>query len=437
MTISLNSDQLRILNWRINADGIAGIVGPPGCGKTTTGSALAIKMISENLARRILLVAYTNTAANEFCREIGGILGNNASKLLCIRTGNPAGVDHSIQIPFSNNIDEIRNKKIVICTTLSLKKLSYSIKFDNMVIDEAGVERLEHLLSPFILGVNQLGIHLFKENITYNANNIIELASSCGIVATVVGDPKQSRPIGLRDYDRSAIEWVLKYAKSDTLFTTHRLPDKLSLLVDEFANYGGLRSAPDVANRRLDIRSPIDSLYKDIIKPEEVITWVDISGNEKMSGPSSWYNDEEARTCAKICLELKRIAPNKSIVVVTRYTEQRRIITRYLKKLGLDIRVLTTTGALGTQADVVLFSIVRNNPEKEIGAIGSLQDLNVSISRSKEKLIIIGSFEMMLNGWSKLPAKTERGRKSLSRKLAYLIEKKYGEIIEVPSSLLY
>jgi superfamily I DNA and/or RNA helicase len=29
-----------------------------------------------------------------------------------------------------------------------------------------------------------------------------------------------------------------------------------------------------------------------------------------------------------------------------------------------------------------------------------LQDLNVAISRSKEKLIILGNFEMMVNGWS-------------------------------------
>ena len=65
--------------------------------------------------------------------------------------------------------------------------------------------------------------------------------------------------------------------------------------------------------------------------------------------------------------------------------------------LSLGIRVLTTAGAMGTQADIVIFTIVRNNPERWIGAIGSLQDLNVAISRSKEKLIIVGSFDMMLN----------------------------------------
>jgi len=61
-----------------------------------------------------------------------------------------------------------------------------------------------------------------------------------------------------------------------------------------------------------------------------------------------------------------------------------------------NIKVTTTTGVLGTQADIVLFLLTRNNPERNVGAAGTLQDLNVAISRSKEKLIILGNFEMML-----------------------------------------
>jgi hypothetical protein len=436
MTIHLNPHQYEVLNWRTNSDGVAGVIGPPGCGKTTTGSALALKMVSENLANRVLLVAYTNSAANEFCRELCNILTPNAARLLCIRTGYPAGYENTLPIPFSNNNEEIRTKKIVICTTLSLqRRLSRSIRFDNMIIDEAGVEKLHDLLSPFRLGINQMAIHLLKDKISFEINNIIELASRCGIVATVIGDPKQSRPIGLADYDFSAIEWVLKYTNSKTLFTTHRLPDTLSSLVNDFANYNGLKSAPDIASRRLNLKtSNISPEFKNIIQPEEVITWIDVSGSEEMSGPSSWYNDKEARICSKLCNELSKIAPSKSIAVVTRYTEQRRIISGYLRKFGLEnIRVLTTTGALGTQADIVLFSIVRNNPERQIGAVGSLQDLNVAISRSKEKLFIIGSFDMMMNGWTKVPTLIERGRKSICRRLAYLISNKYGQIVQVHS----
>jgi flagellar biosynthesis GTPase FlhF len=66
MSLSLDTEQLRVLNWRAFTKDIAAVVGPPGCGKTTVGSGLAIKMIAEGLSKRVLLVAYTNAAANEF-----------------------------------------------------------------------------------------------------------------------------------------------------------------------------------------------------------------------------------------------------------------------------------------------------------------------------------------------------------------------------------
>ena len=102
-----------------------------------------------------------------------------------------------------------------------------------------------------------------------------------------------------------------------------------------------------------------------------------------------------------------------------------------------DIKVTTTTGALGTQADIVLFSLARNNPERNVGAAGTLQDLNVAISRSKEKLIILGNFDMMLNGWA--GAASSNGRhylKSPARKLARLVDLKYGKVVDVPPTIV-
>ena len=55
------------------------------------------------------------------------------------------------------------------------------------------------------------------------------------------------------------------------------------------------------------------------------------------------------------------------------------------------VKVTTTMGAFGTQADNVIFSLVRNNKEKNVGLRVTLQDVNVAISRSREKLIIMGN----------------------------------------------
>ncbi len=101
-----------------------------------------------------------------------------------------------------------------------------------------------------------------------------------------------------------------------------------------------------------------------------------------------------------------------------------------------DIKVTTTTGALGTQADIVLFSLTRNNPERNVGAAGTLQDLNVAISRSKEKLIILGNFDMMLNGWSGVASNGRHYYKSPARKLARLVDMKYGKVVDAPQIIV-
>ncbi|MBV9175923.1 MAG: hypothetical protein JO297_02670 [Nitrososphaeraceae archaeon] len=59
---------------------------------------------------------------------------------------------------------------------------------------------------------------------------------------------------------------------------------------------------------------------------------------------------------------------DKSIVGVTCYQGQRVYLKNYLQQMSCrDIHVTTTTAALGTQADRVVVSLVRNNSERIVG----------------------------------------------------------------------
>jgi hypothetical protein len=53
--ISLNPDQERILNWRIDSGVVAGVIGPAGCGKTTIGSFLRSKWYVKGMRERSYL----------------------------------------------------------------------------------------------------------------------------------------------------------------------------------------------------------------------------------------------------------------------------------------------------------------------------------------------------------------------------------------------
>ena len=462
--IRFDSEQIRMMDWRLAAKDIAAVIGPPGSGKTTLGSALARNMIVDGLAHNVLLTAYTNAATDEFGRELCYLLGNDAASKLCVRAGNSTAADRSLRIPFSNDVGVIKSKKIILCTILSLPRLPKDISFDRLIIDEASITKIDQLLMPLQMSLNSSNANRplshYKSNLTsadfgmpnlqQQLKELMNFLSHCGIAATVVGDPKQSQPISISGgngsadgyYNNiSAIGWIIKSASYDTLHITHRLPDKLASLVNDFAQYGGLVSAPEVAGRRLDLTNmyALENDYKRILDPDEVVTWLDIHDSEETpSKESSWANLAEARACAKICKQLvkhmsqeqQQLKQERRIVIITRFTGQVMAIRNLLAQMDLfdshDIRVTTTTTALGTQADIVLFSLVRNNKERHLGAAGELQDLNVSISRAKKKLIIIGNFDMMLNGYC------GSSKTNYARNLAKLIESKYGKILEAP-----
>ena len=79
--------------------------------------------------------------------------------------------------------------------------------------------------------------------------------------------------------------------------------DSLATLVNDFAEYGGLASAPEVAGRRLNVPHTewVDHNFKQIINPKDVITWIDMSKSEEIPyKESSWNNPQEAMACARI-----------------------------------------------------------------------------------------------------------------------------------------
>ena len=183
----------------------------------------------------------------------------------------------------------------------------------------------------------------------------------------------------------------------------------------------------------------MDQAFKQIINPDDVVTWIDMPRSEEIPyKESSWSNPQEAAACARIrenLVKLPTLSMNNSIVIITRFTGQVMAIRNLLAQMGLldnyNIKVTTTTTALGTQGDIVLFSLVRNNQEKTLGALAELADLNVSISRAKKKLIIVGSFDMMADGHGD----RRKTKTNYAHNLAKLIESRYGKVIEVPEIL--
>jgi len=398
-----------------------------------------------------LLVAYTNPAANEYCREICELMGPEDAKEVAIRTGQLEGYTptSNCKIEFTLDPSKIRQKPIVVTTTLSAtdKYLPRDIMFDRVIQDETGIERLEHILIPLKYCVDA-GVRrriLRERNPFYDVDepsqkvqNLLDLLEDYDVTATFIGDPKQSKPISPESRDYSAITYTALRTRTETLKTTYRLPFNLDLIVDKFANYDGLRAHPSIRDRRLQMLERPEPSFVKLLDPESVVTYIDLKGQEEPQGISSYSNPTEAKAVVKLAQQIHKCTRGQtSIMSIARYKEQRRLISRYARNIGMEIDSRTTTGALGAQADAVIVSQTRNNPNFEIGAFGVLQDLNTAISRAGRHLFIIGSWDMLERGWVTLPTSQSHGWRGVSWKLACLLEKHGCSPLEAPPQLMH
>ena len=64
----------------------------------------------------------------------------------------------------------------------------------------------------------------------------------------------------------------------------------------------------------------------------------------------------------------------------------------------IKIEIDTVDAFQGRETDIVIYSIVRSNSKGEIGFLSDQRRLNVSLSRARELLVLIGDSECVTKG---------------------------------------
>lgn len=124
-----------------------------------------------------------------------------------------------------------------------------------------------------------------------------------------------------------------------------------------------------------------------------VITCHSVKGQEMIQKDSkSFYNDEEIRRVEELSKDLLAQGIKKDqIAVISPYKGQVRKMRPLLEGLEVD----TVDAFQGREKDVVILSFVRSNPSNTLGFLKDFRRLNVSISRAKSRLILIGNFDVL------------------------------------------
>jgi hypothetical protein len=128
-----------------------------------------------------------------------------------------------------------------------------------------------------------------------------------------------------------------------------------------------------------------------------------------------WHNRGEVESVLAV---LRRVRPVSSsapptLAILSPYAAQVELLTQRITQLSrselshlrgfASVRpggelVGTVDSFQGSEADLVILSLVRNNARAGAGALGFLRDrrrINVALSRAKQQLVLVGSLEFL------------------------------------------
>lgn len=116
--------------------------------------------------------------------------------------------------------------------------------------------------------------------------------------------------------------------------------------------------------------------------------------------PMSWQNQAEIRVILQLLERIEETYRNtektrKTVGIITGYLAQKlelqqRVLSRAKQLERLDVEVNTVDAYQGRDRDIIIYSVVRSNPEARIGFLKDERRLNVALSRARELLIIVG-----------------------------------------------
>ena len=414
----LNKTQEEAVNRVLRAKDMMIVHGPPGTGKTTT----LVEAINETLMResQVLVCAQSNMAVDWISEKLVD------RGIPVLRIGNPTRVnDKMLSFTYERRFESHPEYPQLWAIRKALRELRAKRKRGDDKYHQK-VERLKARATELEIRING---QLFGEarviacTLVGSANRLlqgmkfatlfIDEAAQALEAACWIPIRKASRVVLAGDHCQlpptvksvAALKGGLGKTLMERIVENH--PEAVSLLkiqyrmnekIMRFSSdwfYGGkVVSDESVRNRG-------------ILDYDEPIEWIDTAGidaKEEFIGESfGRINKQEALlTLAVLELYFEKIGKQRileeriDVGVISPYRAQVQYLRQMVKKEPFFkpyrslISINTVDGFQGQERDIILISLVRNNPKGDIGFLRDLRRMNVAITRARMKLIILG-----------------------------------------------
>jgi AAA domain len=268
---------------------------------------------------------------------------------------------------------QLKSAQVICCTCIGsggdiLDQLGSPL--EHVLVDEATQATEPAVLVPLMRGCRQL----------------VLVGDHCQLPPTVLSTRAEEEGHGVPLFSRMVACGVPPYM----LDTQYRMHPCIAMFPSDLFYGGQLRNGVSSAERRPLAGFPWP-------REEFPVAFVPVVGDEFDDGVSKFNEAEAAAACDAVIDLLKGGQCSiPDIAVVTPYAAQARLIRRKLRHLLPDngppyVEVSSVDGFQGREKEAVVFSAVRSNDYGAIGFTSDWRRVNVSFTRARRALIVIGN----------------------------------------------
>ena len=275
-------------------------------------------------------------------------------------------------------VKQLKNAQVICCTCIgSGGDILDSMTFERVLVDEATQATEPAVLVPLMRGCRQL----------------VLVGDHCQLPPTVLSTRAEEEGHGVPLFSRMVACGVPPFM----LDTQYRMHPRIAMFPSDLFYGGMLKNGVSAPERR-----PLQGFPWPV--EEFPVAFFPVKGIEMDDGVSK-YNEAEAEVaCNAVGMLLAGGQCTVSdIAVVTPYAAQAKLIRRMTRRLQEKsgppyVEVSSVDGFQGREKEAVVFSSVRSN---DYGAIGFTKDwrrVNVSFTRARRALIVIGNDTTLRRG---------------------------------------
>ena len=395
----LNSTQRRAVATSFTWKDLGVIHGPPGTGKTTTVVELILQATARGL--KVLATAPSNIAVDNMVERLGG-------KVKVCRVGHPARLmESTMKYSLDNLVKSTQQQKFSSEALKEIEKIQRNIlknkgnsRENRSLMRElrSEVKERQKLAVTEVLDACRV---VLATNVSASSKFLQEYAkqikgfdlvvideaaqaleASCwipillGKKLILAGDHKQLPPTILsKDSQELSVTLMERVAEAYSEFCVMLdVQYRMNSLIMNWSNsefYSNqLEAHESVANHTVESYPPL--------------MLVDTAGKNltETSGVSK-CNKGEAEIVKGLVEELKQAGVSE-IGIITPYNAQVELLKSILKE-----EVSSVDGFQGREKEVIIITLVRSNPQREVGFLVDYRRLNVAVTRAKKLLCVV------------------------------------------------